>query len=93
MAYEFMAKSIDADSDSDLGSISGDERDLEDLEVDEFDSEDMESDDDGGLRWKERMRENAAKMHARKRAYQPADLARLMEKRGLDTKDESGHGI
>ncbi|CAI6334080.1 unnamed protein product [Periconia digitata] len=68
-----------ADSDSDLGSISGDERDLEDLEDDEFDSDDMEEDDNGELRWKDKMRENAARMHSRKRPYQPADLARLME--------------
>lgn len=68
-----------ADSDSDLGSISGDERDLDELENGSLDSEDFEDDDeDGTLRWKEKMRENAARMHNRKRPYQPADLAKLM---------------
>lgn len=69
-----------ADSDSDLGSISGDELDLDELEDGDFGSEDLDEDDeDGALRWKEKMRENAARMHHRKRPYQPADLAKLME--------------
>ncbi|KAF2639483.1 DUF663-domain-containing protein [Massarina eburnea CBS 473.64] len=67
-----------ADSDSDLGSISGDERDL-DLEDGDFDSEETEEDEGGELRWKEKLRENAAQMHGRKRPYRPADLAKLME--------------
>ncbi|KAF2684036.1 GTP binding protein Bms1 [Lentithecium fluviatile CBS 122367] len=68
-----------ADSDSDLGSISGDDLDLDDLEKGDFDDDDVDDDDDGGLRWKEKLAENAAKMHNRKRPYQPADLAKLME--------------
>ncbi|KAF9730895.1 hypothetical protein PMIN06_005835 [Paraphaeosphaeria minitans] len=69
-----------ADSDSDLGSISGEEPDLDELEDGDLDSEDFdEEDEDGALRWKDKLRENAAKMHGRKRAYQPADLAKLME--------------
>lgn len=69
-----------ADSDSDLGSISGDEQDLDEPEDGDFGSEDFEEDgdEDGALRWKEKMRENAARMHGRKRPYQPADLAKLM---------------
>lgn len=68
-----------ADSDSDLGSISGDDIDLEELEEGDSDSEDLDDDDDDGLRWKEKLAENAAKMHHRKTPYRPADLAKLME--------------
>ncbi|RAR01388.1 DUF663-domain-containing protein [Stemphylium lycopersici] len=67
-----------ADSDSDLGSISGDEPDLEDLEggVASEDSDDDEAED--GARWKENLRENAAKLHGRKRPYRVTDLAKMM---------------
>jgi ribosome biogenesis protein BMS1 len=68
-----------ADSDSDLGSISGDDLDLDELDEGDFDSEEMDDDDDAGVRWKEKLAENAARMHRRKRPYQPADLAKLME--------------
>jgi len=71
-----------ADSDSDLGSLSGEEMDADELEDDDLNSEDFEEDsesDNGELRWKEKIRENAARIHNRKRPYQPADLARLME--------------
>lgn len=69
-----------ADSDSDLGSISGDERDLEDLEDGESRSEedDDDEDDDGALRWKDNLREKAAQLHGRKRPYRVTDLAKLM---------------
>lgn len=69
-----------ADSDSDLGSISGDEPDLSDLENDESDSqeEDEDDDEDGTLRWKANLRENAAKLHGKKRPYRVTDLAKLM---------------
>ncbi|TVY71385.1 Ribosome biogenesis protein bms1 [Lachnellula suecica] len=59
-----------ADSDSDLGSVSGEELDSEDEELSE--------DDDGGVRWKENMLETARKLHGRKRFYRTADLAKLM---------------
>lgn len=68
-----------ADSDSDLGSLSDEDVDLEDLEDEEFDSDDADEDDDGGLRWKDKLKDNAARLHNRKRPYQPADLAKLME--------------
>lgn len=67
-----------ADSDSDLGSLSGEELDLNEID-DHLDSEDFEDDEDGALRWKDKLRESAARMHGRKRSYQPADLAKLME--------------
>ncbi|KAL1795747.1 hypothetical protein ACET3X_005971 [Alternaria dauci] len=67
-----------ADSDSDLGSISGDEPDLEDLEG-EVDSQDSDEDDaEDGARWKANLRENAAKLHGRKRPYRVTDLAKMM---------------
>ncbi|KAI4923938.1 hypothetical protein J4E85_008095 [Alternaria conjuncta] len=68
-----------ADSDSDLGSISGDEHDLEDLEEGDLDSQDSDSDEaEDGARWKANLRENAAKLHGRKRPYRVTDLAKMM---------------
>lgn len=68
-----------ADSDSDLGSISGDEPDLEELEEGESESEEEEDDDeDGTLRWKANLREKAAKLHGKKRPYRVTDLSKLM---------------
>jgi ribosome biogenesis protein BMS1 len=68
-----------ADSDSDLGSISGDEPDLEDLD-DDIDSQasEVEEDDEAALRWKANLSENAAKLRARKRPYRITDLAKMM---------------
>ncbi|KAF2849683.1 ribosome biogenesis protein-like protein [Plenodomus tracheiphilus IPT5] len=78
-----------ADSDSDLGSISGDEPDLSDLENGSFDSQEEEDDDDedGTLRWKANLRENAAKLHGKKRPYRVTDLAKLMYNMDLAPKD------
>ncbi|OAA61405.1 Ribosome biogenesis protein BMS1/TSR1 [Cordyceps fumosorosea ARSEF 2679] len=58
-----------ADSDSDLGSLSG----LDD------DEEDYDSDEEAAaLRWKEDLTGKALKMHGRKRSYHTGDLARFM---------------
>jgi ribosome biogenesis protein BMS1 len=57
-----------ADSDSDLGSISGDE--LED--------EDSSDGEGGAARWKENMLETAQKLHGKKKSYRTSDLAKLM---------------
>ncbi|KIW16060.1 hypothetical protein PV08_06111 [Exophiala spinifera] len=65
-----------ADSDSDLGSISGDNQNDQDF-TDE-DSEFDESEDDGGLRWKENLSEHARKSHSTSVAFRAADLSRLM---------------
>lgn len=65
-----------AESDSDLGSISGEEAGEQGSSDDEIDEE--EEEDDGGLRWKENLAENARKLHANKVAYRAADLSRLM---------------
>ncbi|KAF4626562.1 hypothetical protein G7Y89_g11595 [Cudoniella acicularis] len=56
-----------ADSDSDLGSISGDELDPEDSD-----------DEDSAVRWKANMLETAQKLHGKKRSYRTGDLAKLM---------------
>lgn len=64
-----------ADSDSDLGSISGDESDDEDLD----DEEDYDSDDEAAaLKWKENMGERARQRHGKRKPYQAADLARML---------------
>lgn len=65
-----------ADSDSDLGSVpSVEEQELEDGEDQD---EDPLDDDDGALRWKSNLAENAQKMFGAKRPYRTAELARLM---------------
>ncbi|RMZ70110.1 ribosome biogenesis [Pyrenophora seminiperda CCB06] len=67
------------DSDSDLGSISGDEPDLEDIGEGDLDSLDSDEDSaEDGARWKANLRENAAKLHGRKRPYRVTDLAKMM---------------
>ena len=68
-----------ADSDSDLGSISGDE--VSDEEA--FSSEDEE----GNVRWKENMLGNAEKLHKRGKSYRTADLARLFYDESLTTSE------
>lgn len=76
-----------ADSDSDLGSIEDEEvnghdrtDDFSDEEFDEDDAEEAEDEDsdDGGLRWKENITENARKMHSSRTAYRAVDLSKLM---------------
>jgi ribosome biogenesis protein BMS1 len=59
-----------ADSDSDLGSISGDEG--EEDENDSFDEEDEST------RWKENMLATAQKLHSKTKSYRTSDLAKLM---------------
>lgn len=58
-----------ADSDSDLGSVSGDEV---------LDDEEYSSDDDGAAQWKENMTETARRLHGQKRSYRTTDLVRWM---------------
>jgi ribosome biogenesis protein BMS1 len=58
-----------ADSDSDLGSISGDEV---------SDEEGYSSDEDGAARWKKKMSETARRLQGQKTSYRTTDLARLM---------------
>ncbi|TAQ88377.1 hypothetical protein B7494_g3294 [Chlorociboria aeruginascens] len=63
-----------ADSDSDLGSISGDE----DIDSDDSDGDSDDASGDGDFRWKENILETAQKLHERKNSYRTADLAKLM---------------
>jgi ribosome biogenesis protein BMS1 len=61
-----------ADSDSDLGSLSGDEGAGED-------EEDWDSDEeDAALRWKDDLHGKALRLHGRRRTYHTGDLARYI---------------
>ncbi|CAK7212504.1 Glycoside hydrolase 2 (Mannanase, beta-galactosidase) [Sporothrix bragantina] len=55
-----------ADSDSDLGSLSGGE------------GNDFDDDEDAAIRWKDNMLERARNLHKRKRPFQVKDLARML---------------
>ncbi|KAK6224726.1 AARP2CN domain-containing protein [Colletotrichum tabaci] len=66
-----------ADSDSDLGSLSGVEDDDEN-DVD-MDNEDFDSDEEAAaMKWKENMAERAKKLHGKRRSYHTPDLARFI---------------
>ncbi|KAL2021338.1 hypothetical protein VTK56DRAFT_7309 [Thermocarpiscus australiensis] len=76
-----------ADSDSDLGSLSGDEGSANGLdEEDVEDAEDLDSDEDGTLRWKDNMVERAKMLHGKRRPYRAVDLARFMYDETLTAK-------
>lgn len=69
-----------ADSDSDIGSISGEELDLDDLD-DLDDGElgsEVDDEDEGAVRWKANLAEHARAMHDRRRPYKTSNLARMM---------------
>lgn len=73
-----------ADSDSDLGSLSGD--DDQDDELDE--DEEMDSDEEGAaVRWKDNMMERAKMLHGKRRPYRAVDLARFMYDTTLSPKE------
>ena len=59
-----------ADSDSDMGGMSGSE--------DEMDSDEEFDSDEEGAKWKQNMLRNAQKLHGKKKSYRTGDLARLM---------------
>ncbi|KAK2064992.1 AARP2CN domain-containing protein [Colletotrichum caudatum] len=66
-----------ADSDSDLGSLSG----LEDGDEndDDMDDSDFDSDEEAAaMKWKKNMAERAKKLHGKRRSYHTPDLARYM---------------
>ncbi|KAI5463282.1 hypothetical protein BGZ63DRAFT_352472 [Mariannaea sp. PMI_226] len=68
-----------ADSDSDLGSISGDEIE---------DEEDYDSDEEAAaLRWKDDLSGKAMRLHGRRRSYHTGDLARLIYDVSLSPED------
>ena len=78
-----------ADSDSDLGSISGDASNLSldegDIEDDDLGSDD--DDEDGALRWKENLSEKARKMFAAGPADRIGDLSRMLYDESLSPAD------
>ena len=77
-----------AESDSDLGSISGDGEDHSGLDEDEDEfAESDDDEDDGGLRWKDKMTDKAKSLHASKVAYRAADLSKLMYDLSLSASD------
>ncbi|KAI5861874.1 DUF663-domain-containing protein [Durotheca rogersii] len=76
-----------ADSDSDLGSLSGDEIG-EDEDEDQSGSEDEYGDEEeSALRWKDNLAGKAQMLHGGRPSYRTADLARLMYDESL-TADE-----
>ncbi|KAK8931943.1 Ribosome biogenesis protein bms1 [Metarhizium anisopliae] len=64
-----------ADSDSDLGSISGDDTGMDDEDEDEDFTSDEEA---AAMRWKDDLADRARKMHGKRRTYHTNDLARYM---------------
>ena len=71
-----------AESDSDIGSVSSvDDQELESgmSGEDESDGDNHEADEDlGASRWKEKLHENAARLHGRQRHFRTSDFARLL---------------
>lgn len=82
-----------ADSDSDLGSISGAEDGDSDAEEDEDgedeeDEEEYDSDEEtAALRWKDNLNEVAKNLHGKRPAYRTADLARYLYDGSMSPKD------
>ncbi|GAB1318683.1 Glycoside hydrolase 2 (Mannanase, beta-galactosidase) [Madurella fahalii] len=73
-----------ADSDSDLGSLSGEDASDDGLDDDE---EDFDSGEEGAaLRWKDNMMERAKMLHEKRRPYRAVDLARFMYDESLTAK-------
>jgi ribosome biogenesis protein BMS1 len=78
-----------ADSDSDLGSVSGEEDLDDDLDSDDEDEdEELDSDEEGAaVRWKDNMMERAKALHGKRRPYRAVDLARFMYDTALTPKE------
>ncbi|KAG5944399.1 hypothetical protein E4U59_007287 [Claviceps monticola] len=68
-----------ADSDSDLGSLSGEENEEEeDDDDDEFDSDEDDEEEAAAMRWKDDLAGRARKLHGRRRTFHTGDLARYI---------------
>ena len=66
-----------ADSDSDIGSISSvGDHELE--HASSIDGESFDAEEDGALRWKENLAENARQLHSDQRQYRASDLAKFI---------------
>jgi ribosome biogenesis protein BMS1 len=81
-----------ADSDSDLGSLSGeegpDEDDEDEDEDEDGEDEEFDSDEEGAaVRWKDNMMERAKMLHGKRRPYRAVDLARFMYDTSLTPKE------
>ncbi|KAL8988432.1 MAG: hypothetical protein Q9177_002496 [Variospora cf. flavescens] len=66
-----------ADSDSDLGSVSSVEDQEFDSEASGSDEEEDGGEEDGALRWKTNLAENAKNLHRKERYQRASDLSRL----------------
>ena len=76
-----------ADSDSDLGSLGGEDED-DWSEDDDMDEDDFEDDEEGAaVRWKANMAERAKLLHGKRRPYRSIDLARFMYDESLSPRD------
>lgn len=76
-----------ADSDSDLGSLTGDEGSDGDLGDDDENLEDFDSDEEGAaVKWKDNLMERAKMLHGKRRPYRAVDLARFMYDENLTPK-------
>ncbi|KAH8681034.1 putative ribosome biogenesis protein [Xylariales sp. PMI_506] len=73
-----------ADSDSDLGSLSGEDDEGSDSEDDIDDEDDEEA---AALRWKDNLTERAQKLHGSRPSYRTGDLARLMYDESLTAEE------
>ncbi|KEF58300.1 uncharacterized protein A1O9_06226 [Exophiala aquamarina CBS 119918] len=67
-----------AESDSDMGSVSGEQQGSGLLDENSSADEVEDEDEDGGIRWKENLADKARRTHASKVAFRAADLSRLM---------------
>ncbi|KAI1142194.1 DUF663-domain-containing protein [Hypoxylon sp. FL0543] len=72
-----------ADSDSDLGSLSGDELG----EEDDDEEDDYSGAEESALRWKDNLAEKAQMLHGGRPSYRTADLARLMYDEALTAEE------
>ncbi|PGH18334.1 hypothetical protein AJ80_04512 [Polytolypa hystricis UAMH7299] len=74
-----------ADSDSDLGSISSVED--QELESNASDFDEDEDDEEGAMRWKENMAENAHAMFSKRSPYRLGDLTRMLYDDSISPED------
>ena len=66
-----------AESDSELGSISGEEDQELESEPDDSDLEDGDE-EDAALRWKSNLKEDAQRLHGKQRQYRISDFVRML---------------
>lgn len=75
-----------ADSDSDLGSVSGDEEEDEMSDPEDFDEDaEYSEDEEGNLRYKNKLQTQALAMHGKSEPFRTVELARLLYNDMLST--------